>query len=56
LIYMMVSFSFGLNHIVSKHFVWCKSSTSFHNFTPHLPIPLHGWIQYYCDDIPFHCY
>jgi hypothetical protein len=55
-IYMMVSSSSGLNHIVPKHFVWCKSSTSFHSFTMHLPIPLHGWVQLYCDDIPFHCY
>jgi hypothetical protein len=43
LIYMMVSSS-GLNHIVLKHFVWCKSFTSFHSFTLHLFIPLHGWI------------
>jgi hypothetical protein len=53
---MMVSSSSGLNHIISKHFFWYKSSTSFHSFTPHLSIPLQGWIQYYCDDIPFHCY
>jgi hypothetical protein len=41
-IYMMVSSSFRLNHIVSKHFIWCKSFTSFHSFTLHLPIPLYG--------------
>jgi hypothetical protein len=53
---MMVSSSLELNHIVLKHFVWYKSSASFHSFTPHLPIPLHGWILYYYDDIPFFCY
>jgi hypothetical protein len=51
LIYMMVSSSSRLNH-----FVWCNSLASCHSFTWHLLIPVHDWIQFYYDDIPFLCY
>jgi hypothetical protein len=34
LVYVMESSS-GLIHIIFKHFVWCKSSASFHSFTLH---------------------